>query len=200
MKILPPDGSFAEAAAVFKDGGIIAYPTETCYGLCADPFNPKAVRRLFEIKGRAETNPVSIIVKDAVMLARVVDGVPPLAEGLMKRFWPGPLTIIFNAGRAVLPELTANTGRIGVRISNSLTVTRFVTALDSPITATSANPTGNPPATSAAEAIAYFNGKIDMLIDGGQLGAKMASTVVDCTGSRIRVIREGAISAEELLG
>ncbi len=187
-----------KAVEVFGSGGIIAFPTETFYGLGVDPFNEVAVKRLFLLKGRGPANPVSLIIKDLPMLRSLVMDVPPVAEGLIKRFWPGPLTIIFRAKDCLPPELLANTGKVGIRISSNPVAQRLVHALDSPITATSANPSGKEPARSADGIIGYFDGSIDMLIDGGELAGRLGSTVVDITGDTVEVVREGEIPASKL--
>jgi len=198
--ILSPSSTFDEAVRVFKSGGVIAYPTETFYGLCVDPFNRRAVEGLFRLKGRPEKNPVSVIIKDVPMLVAVASEVPPIARDLIKRFWPGPLTIVFKAHPALPPELTGNTGRIGVRVSSNPLAARLSSELNSPITATSANPTGEKPPVAPEEVLDYFNGRVDILIDGGTLPGKTGSTVLDVTSGRVVVIREGEIPSTDLQG
>lgn len=197
--IISPSSSFEAAKEVFKAGGVIAYPTETFYGLCVDPFNMSAVQRLFALKGRAETKAVSLIIKDRKMLRKVALDIPPLAEKLMARFWPGPLTIIFHAHPEISPRLIGNTGKVGVRVSSSPVSLKLVEALNSPITATSANPSGKKPPHEAKEIIDYFNGSIDILIDGGRLHGRLGSTIVDVTGGAIEVIREGEVPSLEIM-
>lgn len=166
-----------KALEVFRTGGVIAYPTETFYGLGIDPFNIEAVKRLFLLKGRPAKSPISLIIKDRLMLTELVQGVPPVAERLIKKFWPGPLTIILRAKAGLPAELLANTGKVGVRISSNPVAQRLVEELNSPITATSANPSGKEPPRSSSEVIEYFNGSIDMLIDGGVLTGQLR---LDC--------------------
>lgn len=187
-----------KALEVFRTGGVIAYPTETFYGLGIDPFNIEAVKRLFLLKGRPAKSPISLIIKDRLMLTELVQGVPPVAERLIKKFWPGPLTIILRAKAGLPAELLANTGKVGVRISSNPVAQRLVEELNSPITATSANPSGKEPPRSSSEVIEYFNGSIDMLIDGGVLTGRYGSTVVDITDNRVEIIREGEIPASKL--
>lgn len=194
--ILAGASGLKESPGIFMRGGIIAYPTETFYGLGVDPFNKEAVERLFELKGRSEKSPVSLIIKDTDMLKRVAQEVPERAEVLMKKFWPGPLTIVFKARSTVPERLVAHTGKIGVRVSSSPEAMKLVEALDSPITATSANPSGRTPPASPAEVIEYFNGSIDLLIDGGRLPGRAGSTVVDITGDKTVILREGEIPGE----
>lgn len=196
--IIDSSGALEEAVPIFRGGGIIAFPTETFYGLCVDPFNAEAVKALFRLKGRPPGNPIPLIISDYPMLKRVALEVPPLAEGLIKRFWPGPLTIIFKARPELPSGLTAGTGTIAVRVSGSGVAARLSRALDSPVTATSANPSGRKPPLEAAEVLAYFNGAIDMLIHGGRLPGKKGSTVVDATGEKLVIVREGEIPSSEI--
>jgi L-threonylcarbamoyladenylate synthase len=194
---LKSNDPFDEAIRVFKSGGVIAFPTETFYGLGVDPFNAKAVERLFLLKGRSFKDPIPIVAGDMEMVERLVETVPPAAEILIQRYWPGPLTIVFKA-RAEVPELlTARTGKIGVRISSSPVVKKLLASLKSPLTSTSANPSGEPPALEPGEVLEYFEGRLDLLIDGGRLTAKKPSTVMDVTGERLVVLREGAVPAKD---
>ena len=197
--ILNASSTLDAAREVFKRGGVIAYPTETFYGLCVDPFNEGAVERLFTLKGRTAKNPVSVIIPAVSMLEKVAVEVTPLARTLIKRFWPGPLTVIFKARSNVPPLLLGSTGKIGVRVSSSPVAKRLSETLSSPITATSANPSGSQPPASAEEVLAYFNGSIDVLIDGGRLPGRLGSTVVDATGESLAVVRAGEVPTEEIL-
>ena len=183
---------------VFKKGGIIAYPTETFYGLGADPFNESAVKKLFQLKGRGFDKPVSILIKDKNMLLTVVEEIPPAAEKLIKKFWPGPLTIIFKAKKIVPSVLTGYTGKIGVRISSNPITQKLLGTIDSPITTTSANPSGKKSPVTTKEVKDYFGDKIDLIIDGGLLSGKLGSTIVDVTERELRVIREGEIYIKQL--
>lgn len=187
------------AGRVFRSGGIIAYPTETFYGLCVDPFNDYAIRRLFFLKGRHEKNPVALIIADKSMLKGVAREVTEAGARLMERFWPGPLTLIFRAAPEVPQELTGFTGKIGVRVSSHPIARALSEAFKSPITATSANHSGEKPATEAGEVLGYFDGSIDILIDGGKLSGTKGSTVVDVTGERIELIREGEVEFSEVM-
>lgn len=198
--ILKPSDYFDPLKEVFKSGGVIAFPTETFYGLGVDPFNLSAVERLFSLKGRPQDNPVSIIVKNRTMLLRVVSHIPPVAEGLIKRFWPGPLTLVFEAHLSIPAQLVGGIGTIAVRISSSEVCAKLLSTLDSPVTATSANPSGKVPASTPEEIFDYFNGRIDALINGGKLPGRLGSTIVDVTANKIKIIREGEIPSQEILG
>ncbi len=198
MEVLKAGSSAALARAkeIIEKGGIIAYPTETFYGLGANPYNEDAVKRLFELKGRGFDKPISILVKDEAMLGQVVADVPPVAENLIKRFWPGPLTIIFNVAPEIPELLTAGTGKIGVRISSSPIAERLLDTIDSPITATSANPSGKKSPITANEVVNHFGGRLDLILDGGRLSGRLGSTVVDITGGGIELVRDGEIPEE----
>jgi len=191
---LPTDENLKKAIAVLKNSGIIAYPTETFYGLGTNPLDESAVKRLFDIKGRDFDKPVSILVKDLNALSLVAEEIPPAAERLIKRFWPGPLTIVFRAKKNIPLILTANTGRIGVRVSSSPIAKRLLGIIDMPLTATSANPSGEKSPVTAEEVEIYFRDKVDMILDGGKLQGKVGSTIIDATTGRdLECIREGDI-------
>lgn len=196
--VIAGDGPLERAADVIRSGGIAAYPTETFYGLGVDPFNDRAVRRLFLLKGRSPDKPVPLVVKNRAMLEMVAARIPPLAERLIKKFWPGPLTIIFEAKKNLPEIVTAGTGRVGVRISSAGVVERLFAVLEVPLTATSANPSSKKPAVSAPEVMDYFNGRLDLVIDGGGTPGGMGSTIVDVTGGEIVLVREGVIPFSEI--
>ena len=188
-----------QALDIFKRGGVIAYPTETFYGLGVDPFNEAAVDKLFKLKGRDPDKPISILIKDKKMLFEIVEEIPSSAEILRKRFWPGPLTIIFKAKKTIPSVITGNTGKIGVRISCNLITQKLLEIIDSPITTTSANPSGKKSPLTAGEVADYFGDKIDLIIDGGLLSGKLGSTIVDATEEKLKVIREGEIPVKTVL-
>lgn len=195
---LPTDDNLKKASAVLKKGGIIAYPTETFYGLGVDPFNEDALKRLFELKGRGFDKPVSILVKDENALRDITEEIPLAAKKLIKKIWPGPLTIIFKAKKNIPKMLTANTGKIGVRVSNNQIAKKLLDMLDAPITTTSANPSGEKSPVTAKDVEKYFGNKLDMIIDGGELEGKLGSTIVDATEGGIKILRHGEIPEEKL--
>jgi len=188
----------APAVEALKKGGVVAYPTETFYGLGADPFNPAAIERLFALKGRSAGNPISLIIADRSMLDSVAADVGPAASVLMDRFWPGPLTLVLKASAKVPPSLIAGTGKVGVRLSSHPMARALSAAFKSPITATSANPSGLRPPATARQALDYFNGSIDVLIDAGELKGRLGSTVVDVSGVEAVVLREGEVPSSDV--
>ena len=155
MAIIPIDphnvapSGIEKAVALLEAGGVIAFPTETFYGLAADAMNEKAIDRIFEIKGRSFNNPIALIITKADDLDLLTDNIPEEAKRLMAEFWPGPLTLVFMASPSVNPRLTAGTGKIGVRISSNPIAQALAAGLGRPITATSANLSGGRECTTA---------------------------------------------------
>jgi len=183
-----------EAAAVLARGGIVAHPTETLYGLAADPWNESALRRLVGLKGRDAGKGLILIAADrAQVRGLVAAGTPPLWERLASRFWPGPLTMILPAGESTPAGVLGPGGGVAIRISSDALATRLVAAAGRPLTSTSANLGGRPPATSAAGVVAALGDGVDLVLDGGPREASEPSTLVDLLGPAPRVLREGPI-------
>jgi L-threonylcarbamoyladenylate synthase len=185
----------------FSGGALVGFPTETFYGLGADPWDREAVKALFALKGRAADSPVALIAADLEAARRVgakgAFDAGTAAERLARAFWPGPLTIVVPAHPDLPAELTAGTGTIGVRVS-SHPIAAKLAAERGAITATSANPSGKPPVTTAAEVSAYFPGL--PVVDGGTTPGGPPSTVLDCTADPPRIVRAGAVALEALRG
>ena len=190
-------GDFNEILAFLRTGGVIGFPTDTAYGLGADPFHEAAVRHIFEIKGRPDSKPVLVLVDSIDLLSQVVI-VPETARMLARQFWPGPLTLVLPAMPNVPRFLTAGTGTLGVRWPNSEFANRLVRAFGRPVTATSANKSGQKSATRSSEVIEQLGADLEMLIDGGVLPSAEGSTIVEMTGPTPRVLREGAMSRRVL--
>ncbi len=195
--------ALAQAVAALNRGGVIVFPTETLYGLGADALNSAAVEKIYRLKGRDPSSPIPVLVADQKMLLSLVGAIPVVAGKLMERFWPGPLTLVLPARKEIPKPLLNAAGGIGVRISSQPIATRLVKALGRPLTATSANPSGQAPARTVEVARNYFAAKIDFYVDGGALASKSGSTVAEVVGHRIRIIREGEIgktSLEQIIG
>jgi protein arginine phosphatase len=177
----------AEPAAILRQGGLTAFPTETVYGLGANAHDPDAVHRLRQVKGRDAEKPLTLHLADVAEIHRYVEEVPRSARLLMERYWPGPLTIIFpgNAGQGV-----------GVRIPASEVARELIRQVGAPLVAPSANPQGREPAIDAAGVRAYFDGLIDAVVDAGASVIKQSSTVVEVNDGGYRVLREGIITHE----
>jgi L-threonylcarbamoyladenylate synthase len=186
------------AIAALRRGDVIAFPTETLYGLGADALDNTAVEKVFQLKGRDPKSPIPVLVADRDMLLTLVVEVPLLAEPLIARFWPGPLTIVLPARQDIPRPLVSSTGGVGVRISSQPIADELVNGLGRPLTATSANPSGMAPARTVEEARKYFTGQFEVFIDGGQLTSITGSTVVEIIGETLRIIRAGDISRAQL--
>ena len=187
----------ALAASVIRRGGIVAFPTDTVYGLGVDVFNEEAVRKVYRVKGREEQKPIGILISDESELCDLVGEVPESAKLLMRKFWPGALTLILSA-EGVTNLLTANSGTIGVRISDNRIALSLVRESGVPVTSTSANLSGHASASCVEEVLGELDGKIDMVIDGGSLDSSVPSTVVDLTKGDLRILREGKVSRADI--
>lgn len=181
-----------------KAGQAIVFPTETFYGVGVDATNPRALDRLFELKGRDPDKPVALIAADLEMVIRVVKEVPPAARRLARVFWPGPLTIVLPARADLSPALTNHEGGVGIRISPHPIALELTRRLGSPLTATSANLAGEPPARELIQAWEAFGSAIAAYVDGGTLSGSMPSTVITVADGRISILRAGAIPEDRL--
>jgi L-threonylcarbamoyladenylate synthase len=181
---------------IIKKGGVIAFRTDTFYGLGADPFNTAAVERIRELKGREDDKPILLLISDVDEIERVVTERSREFIRLAVKFWPGPLTIVGKAATDLPDGITAGTGTVGVRLPADTSVRDLVRECGGTLTATSANPAGHDAARSADDVRNYFPEGLDLIIDGGQVAAIEPSTVVDATTSPPRIVREGAIAAK----
>ena len=178
---------------------MIAFRTDTFYGLGADPFNPAAVARIRALKGREDHKPILLLISDVAELDRLILEPSEEFQEMAAKFWPGPLTIIGKANADLPKEVTAGTGTVGVRLPADANVRDLVRECGGVLTATSANPAGRAPARSAQMVRSYFSEGIDLIIDGGLVTVFEPSTVVDATTSPPRIIREAAIPAKLIL-
>ena len=195
---IDPLQSVERAVEVLRLGGAIVYPTETLYGLGVDACDERALQRLVALKGREEGKPISVLVSDGAMLHSIVAEIPAQAEILMRRFWPGPLTLALPAKPSVSRLLTGGGGSIGVRCSSHPVATALAAGLGRPITTPSANPAGATAPTALAQARAYFGDHVDVYIDGGTLAGGPGSTVVELV-PELKIIREGAIPTSAVI-
>ena len=189
---------YKKAVQIIQKGGIVAYPTETFYGLGVDALNFRAVERLFKIKKRPSSKPISIIIPNINWLKYLIKEVPPLAQTLIEKHWPGPLTIVFAAKEIFPKELTADTGKIGIRISSHPWAQKLAQLAKTPITATSANLSGTPPPNSPQEINPHIKKQIDAILDGGLTKGGLPSTVIDVTVNPPIILRKGAIELANL--
>ena len=189
---------FIQAAEILANGGIVAYPTETFYGLGADATNEEAIEKIFAVKGRNLKNPISLIIGQTDDIYPLVQDVPQTAKKLMTAFWPGALTIVFSAADTVSPLLTAGSGKIGLRVSSHPIARGIVQKLKRPLTATSANLSGAPECTRASEVAEQIGDIIDAIVDLGATPGAAGSTIIDITCDPPVILREGAISRKTI--
>jgi L-threonylcarbamoyladenylate synthase len=187
------------AVAVLNDGGVVAFPTETYYGLAVDPLNPLALNHLFTLKQRDIAKPILTLVDNRESLSSLVHEIPIVYLQLMERFWPGPLTLIFQAKINLPTLLTAGSSTIGVRQSSHPFARQLLRAFGRPITATSANISGHDAAVDAHGVKVQFGKQIDLVFDGGKAPGILGSTIVGLDGSQLKLIREGVISYDEIM-
>ena len=187
-----------QAAEIIQRGGLIAFRTDTFYGLGADPLNHVAIAKIRLLKGREESKPILVLIADARDVVRFVSHRTTSFDRIAERYWPGPLTLVGKARPELPGELTAGTGAIGVRLPNDPTVRTLIRICGGSLTGTSANLSGQPPARSAQDVDAYFPMGIDLILDSGEVAVTEASTVLDLSGQEPVLIREGAIGRAEL--
>lgn len=187
-----------DAAAFIRRGQIVAFPTETVYGLGADAFNPDAVRAIFAAKGRPQDNPLIVHVADSEQIEEVAQAIPPAARTLLEVFIPGPLTLILPKHRNVPDVVTAGLDTVGVRMPKHPVARAFLEACGTPVAAPSANRSGRPSPTTWKAVADDLDGRISCILTGDRTKAGVESTVVDCTQSPPAVLRPGAVPVEAL--
>ena len=183
---------------ILEDGGVIAFPTDTYYGLGVNPFNRKGIRRIFEIKSRRANKPLLVLVASEAQIDQLVQNRSQQANRLIKEFWPAPLTLIFNAVPELPDILTANTGKVGIRLPGNKWTRRLVKAVGCPLTATSANRNNEANLKTAEEVEQTFGTEIDLIIDPGPAPGGKVSTLLDTTVSPPVLIRRGAVTQQEI--
>jgi L-threonylcarbamoyladenylate synthase len=189
----PSPAALEEAAMVLRADGLVAFPTETFYGLGAAALRPAAVRRVFAVKGRSEGKPLLVLVDSVDMVERLAATVSARARELMAHHWPGALTLVLAARPDVPTEVTAGSATIGVRLSAHPVARALVSALGGPITAPSANPADAEPPTTASGVVGYFGDALPLVLDGGPTPGGAPSTVLDVSVEPPRLIRAGAV-------
>ena len=187
-----------QAAGIIRQGGVVVFPTRCLYGLGADAFDLVAVDRVVRIKQRPADNPILVLIDDQQRLNDLVTHIPPIADGLMQAFWPGRLTLIFEAQKILLHQLTAGSKKIGVRIPGHAVASALVKQVGIPITGTSANVSGHAGCHQVPDLGPQITTRVDMILDGGTLESGVGSTVIDVTEDPPRILREGQVNAEEI--
>jgi L-threonylcarbamoyladenylate synthase len=201
--LYPEPSLIAKATGILKRGGVIAYPTETFYGLGADAANEKAIEKIYAIKGREDRKPISIIIGSAQDVDTFAIKISEESRKLMERFWPGGLTLVFDAAPAIPRILTAERGTIGIRYSSHAIAAHLARNLSGALSATSANISGEKESTSVDEVIETLGERIDAIIDGGITPGGSGSTIVDVSMEPPIILREGIVPSsliDEIIG
>jgi L-threonylcarbamoyladenylate synthase len=192
------EDAILQAAKVLQRGGLVAFPTETVYGVGADALNAEAVQKIFVAKGRPLDNPIIVHVAGVEDLELIVDRVTPEQTALMDRFWPGPLTMIFRQSERLPSAVTAGRNTVAVRMPRNAVALALIRASERPIAAPSANLSGRPSPTSAEHVLQDLKGRIDLILDGGPVEVGLESTVLDTSRRPPVILRPGAVTREEL--
>lgn len=194
----PDQDTMSKAAGLIKEGGLVVFPTTSFYGLGAEAFNAEAVDKVFRVKKRDSNKPVLILIASLADLAPLVRKIPKTATRLMEAFWPGSLTLVFQASDLLPPNLTGYTGKIGIRLAGHPVACSLVRAVKSPITGTSANLSGKGGCTAVARLDHRIRDQVDLVLDAGTLVGVKGSTVLDVTVDPPKILREGVIKAEKI--
>ncbi len=199
-RILPPtDAAIAEAAALIRAGDLVAFPTETVYGLGADGLNREAVAKIFQAKGRPGDNPLILHISALDQITPLIAcELSPVAKKMADAFWPGPLTMIFPKSARVPENVSAGLSTVAIRFPAHPDAQRLIAAAETPIAAPSANRSGKPSPTTANHVFEDMDGRIPLILDGGECLVGVESTVVDMTGSVPHILRPGGITAEQI--
>lgn len=187
-----------EAVRVLRAGGLVVFPTDTVYGLGADPFNAEAVARVYQVKGRAAAKPLQLLLADPAQLPRVAAALPERAQRAARGFFPGGMTLVLKRAPGLPPGVVAGGETVGVRVPDHPLCLELLRAFGGPLAATSANRSGQPSPTTAQEAAAQVGAAVDLVLDGGPCPLGRESTVLDLSGPRPRLLREGAVSRQEV--
>lgn len=198
MILTPTPDHIKKAVDCVQNGGLIAYPTETVYGLGVDPFNTQALARIFTAKGRSAQKALITLLRHQSDLATLTAEIPPFAEQIINAFWPGPLTLIFKAHPKLPNELLGGRDTIALRHSSTPIAQTLVEQLGGPLTSTSANISEHPPAQSAQEVQTQLGKHLDLILDGGPSPQSLPSTLLDMSKDKPQILRMGVITQEQL--
>ncbi|MFQ5777167.1 MAG: L-threonylcarbamoyladenylate synthase [Terriglobia bacterium] len=194
-----PESRYVEhAAQLIRRGEVVAIPTDTLYGLAADPYNLSAVARIYEIKGRPERRALPILVTSIDQAEELADVLPDSFYALAKRFWPGALTLVVDASSRLPLKVTGNTGRVALRQADSRIPAALIAAVGTPVTGTSANLSGFPACVDAAQVVKQMGERLPVILDGGKSSALLASTIVELRSDDWSILREGPIGEDQI--
>jgi L-threonylcarbamoyladenylate synthase len=187
-----------QACEVLRRGGLVAFPTDTLYALGANALDPAAIERVHTVKGRHHGKPLSVLVPSVQAGVDLAAGLPDAVRSLMQAFWPGALTLVVKASAKIPPVLTGGAGTVGLRMPAGSVAQALLAAFAGPIIGTSANKSGGADPADAKSVQKAIGGQIDLILDGGRVALGVPSTVLDCTASPARILREGAIPKNKL--
>lgn len=194
----PDQDLIQKAGKILTRNGVVIFPAQCLYGVAANALKPDAVEKVFRLKHRPGDNPILVLIRDRKDLKDLVKTVPSSAERLMRRFWPGSITLVFEAAGHISPRLTANSGKIGIRLPGHPVARALVNAVDFPLTGTSANLSGQPGCNRASDLPPSIVEDADMILDAGPVRGGQGSSIVDVTGPSISILRHGAVSEEDI--
>lgn len=194
----PEPAKIRRAVLIIRRGGLVAFPTDTVYGLGADARNSRAVKKIFVVKGRPRTNPLPILIAKKSDLKKYTLGISRKIKKLTDKFWPGPLTLALKKKKIISDAVTAGKKTVGVRVPKNPVALALIQTLGRPLATTSANIAGKPSPTTSRGVKKYLNNKIELILDGGKTKLGVESTVLDCTTSPPTLLRSGAISKNTL--
>ncbi|MHA1303430.1 MAG: L-threonylcarbamoyladenylate synthase [Candidatus Heimdallarchaeaceae archaeon] len=192
------DRLIEQAVLYLKSGDVIAFPTDTVYGVGANVFDEQAVNKIFEIKQRPRDKPINVLISSMDQLEQLIEGINPLAERLFRLFWPGALTLILLKKDSVPEVVTAGKYTIGVRMPKNPVALKIIEELGSPLAATSANISGKKSPLNAKEVFEQLGGRIPLILDGGETQERVESTILDLSSKKPKILREGGIPSEKL--
>jgi L-threonylcarbamoyladenylate synthase len=199
VSAVDPDKSAMQYAAEFiSRGRVVGVPTDTFYGLAADPFNLAAIEEIYRMKGRPEDRALPILVNSIEQAMALAREVPPLFLTLAQKFWPGALTLLVDASHKLPLKITANKGRVALRWPGSRVVGALIERWGAPVTGTSANLSGHPSCSNADDLMLQLGGRLPLILDSGETGALISSTIVDLRDGGWRILREGVVSEQEI--
>ena len=201
LKVSPegPDPRTVQyAARLITRGEVVGIPTDTFYGLAADPFNLAAVEQVYQLKGRPEQKALPVLVSSIEQAVSLVRELPDSFLKLARKFWPGALTLVVDAAHGIPLKVTGNTGRIALRWANSQVACAIIEAAGMPVTGTSANISGFPACSNAEQLVKQMGDRLRLILDAGETGAALGSTIVDLRGDNWRVLREGTVSENDI--
>ena len=196
--IKPDPTAIIEAGKIIHNQGIVIFPAQCLYGLAVNATDPTAIQNVFDLKQRPRNNPILVLVQNQKNLRPLVKFIPDSARILMDRFWPGNLTLVFEAAEKVSPLLTAHTQKIGIRVPAHPVARSLVKQVQGPITGTSANLSGQPGCSRVSQLSPAMVQGADLILDAGRLKGGMGSTIVDVTGNSVRILRQGMVSSIEI--